>query len=397
MDFSANYGDKAERFREEVRDWIDNIKVPPEVEFAPGAPSFDELDDKTYAFAKELQFKLAAKGWLYPAWPKEYGGGGLSLEEKFVIDEELLRRGLPEVHDPGKLLGAALLTMGSERQRKKFLPLIAKGEIAVWQAFTEPEAGSDLASLQLQAVHDKDDFILNGQKTFIGGLQHVDYLFTLGVTDPEAPRRQNISTFVVRADSPGISMTPLQPMGRNRKNTIYFKDVRVPAENLIGELNRGWDVANLALQAERQAWGQWFRLDQLFERFLHYCRETNRDGVPLIEDPRVQQLLTGLYLDVKTSNLMDARRKWMLLRNIPITYEVALHALNMKTLSPRFASVLLDIAGPQALVTDEGLAILSGEVEHFQRDSLGTHGGGTPEIQKLTIARAMGLPSPRRR
>ena len=392
MDFKATYSEEAEEFRKEVRDWL-NANVPANMEFPPET---EELDDKTLAFAKKLRHQLAAKEWLYPSWPKEYGGGGLALEKKFVLEEELLHRALPKVYDLGRLLGAALLVAGTEKQKRKFLPLIAKGEIVVWQAFTEPQAGSDLASLQLKATQDGDAFILNGQKTYIGNGHHVDYLFTLAVTDPKAPRHQNISAFMVKADSPGISMTPLKPLALSRKNTIYFEDVRIPAENLLGELNRGWHVANASLQAERGSWGDWFRLSNLLEEFLRYCQENKRNGRPLIADSRVQELLTDLYLDVKALDLLNLRRKWKSVSGLPLTYEGSQQSLYIKTLLPKFAAVLLEIAGPHALVTDSKWTILKTRVEHFQRSSLMTHGAGTPEILRLTIARAIGLPGMRR-
>lgn len=393
MDFRATYSEEAEKFREEVRDWIES-NVPADMEFPPET---EELDDKTYAFAKILRSKLAAGGWLHPTWPKEYGGGGLSLEKRYVLEEELLRRAVPKVYDLSRLLGAALLVMGSEQQKKKFLPLMAKGEIVVWQGFSEPEAGSDLGSIQLRAVQDGDEFILNGQKTFSGEGHHVDYLYILAVTDPKAPRHQNMSAFMVKADSPGISIIQLKPIALSIKNTIYFEDVRVPAENLIGELNKGWDVSNASLQAERGGWGDWFRLDSLFEEFLHYCKETRRNRMPLANEPHVQELLTDLYLDVKTLSLFALRRKSKLKSGLPITYEGSQESLHIKTLLPKFATVLLKIAGPYVLVTDEKWSLLKGRVEHFQRGSLMTHGAGTPEILRLIIARAIGLPGMRRR
>ena len=392
MDFKTTYSEEAERFREEVCDWL-KANVPTGIEFPPET---EELDDKAYAFANELRGKLAAKGWLHPTWPKEFGGGGLSLEKRFVLEEELLCRAIPKIYDLGRLLGAALLAVGTEQQKKKFLPQMAKGEIVVWQAFTEPQAGSDLAYLQLRATQQGDEFILNGQKTFIGDGHHVDYLFTLAVTDPKAPRHQNMSAFMVKADSPGITMTPLEPMALSRKNTIYFEDVRVPLEDLLGDLNRGWDVANASLQAERGSWGDWFRLSSFFEQLLRYCKETKRNRRSLIDDPCVQQLLTDLYLDVRALDLLNLRRKWKSASGLPLTYEGSQQSLYIKTLMPKFAAVLLEIAGPQALVTDGKWTLLKGRIEHFQRSSLMTHGAGTPEILKLIIARAIGLPGTRR-
>ena len=191
-------------------------------------------------------------------------------------------------------------------------------------------------------------------------------------------------------------MTTLKPVALSRKNTIYFEDVRIPAENLLGELNRGWHVSNASLQAERGSWGDWFRLSNFLGEFLRYCQERKRNGRPLIDDSRVRELLTDLYFDVKALDLLNLRRKWKSVSGLPLSYEGSQQSLHIKTLLPKFAAVLLEIAGPHVLVADSKWTILKTRVEHFQRSSLMTHGAGTPEILRLTIARAIGLPGMRR-
>lgn len=387
MHFGSKDTAEQAKFRVEVRQWLD-ANLPRDVEYPA---EMDELDDRVYPLAMEFRRKLAEKGWLFPGWPKEYGGGGLSPEEQAIIEEEFSRCTFPIVYDRGVILGPALLRVGTEEQKQKFLPLLARGKIIVWQCFTEPEAGTDLASLRLQAVQDGDEFMLNGQKTYSGDGRPVDYLYTLAITDRKAPRHANMSAILVKADSPGISMTQLKPIAGARKNTIYFENVRVPVENMIGELNKGWYVANISLASERAGWGGTLKLDALFDEFLHYCKETKRNGQPLSNDPHVRELLVDLYLDIRARDLLASRNSWKRRQGLPSTYEASQAALLMKVLLPKFAAVLLEIAGPYALVKDERWAILKGKVEHIQRRSLMTHGGGTPEAQKMVMARALGL------
>jgi len=393
MDFRTTYSERAEKLRKEVCEFI-AANVPSNIEFPADT---EELDDKTYAFAKEFRYKLAERGWLQPTWPKEYGGGGLSWEERFVIEEELFRRYIPKVYDLGRLLGAALLIKGNEEQKRKFLPLIAKGKIVVWQCFTEPEAGSDLAALQLQAVRDRDEFILNGQKAYCGDGHHVDYLYLLAVTDPEAPRHQNITALIVKADSPGISIDPLNPIALSRKNVVYFEDVRVPVENTIGEIGQGWSVANASLTAERSRWGDWLQVEDLLRKFLQYCKETKRDEISLADAPGSRELLVDLYIRVKIWELLDLRCKAKLINGLPLTYEGLQQSLYIKTMLPEFAAAMLEIGGPRVLVSEGKWAVLKDRAEQAQRATIMTHGAGTPEILRLSIARAIGLPGRRKR
>lgn len=388
MDFKTTYSEKQENFRREVRDWL-NTHVPPDMEFPP---ELEELDEKTYAFAKALRARLAEKGWLAPSWPKEYGGGGFSLEECLILEEEFAKRTVPRQYDLGRIAGAGILALGTDEQKKKWLPLIAGGKIVVWQSFTEPDAGSDLASLRLRAVNRGDRFILNGQKTYTGDGHPVDYLYALTITDPKAPRHRNMTAFMVKADLPGISISPLDPLAGSRKNTVYFDEVPVPEDCLIGEINRGWEVALASLQGERGIIGaHLYHLHQLFEDFLEYCKNTKRNGQPLSRDAHVQEVLVNLYLDLKVQRLLFQHTSWKISRGLKVTYEAPRLALYVKTFLPKFAAAVLEIAGPCALLSDSRWALFKGEMEHFQRRSLMTHGGGTPEVIRVTLARALGL------
>ena len=295
MDFKTTFNEEAESFRKQVVDFLTE-NVPNNAEFPAES---EELDAKSHAFGKVFRQKLAEQGWLYPTWPEEYGEAGLSWEKRYIIEEEILKRNVPRIYDLGRLLGAALIIKGNEDQKKRILPLIGKGEVVVWQCFTEPEAGSDLASLSLQSIRKGNEFILNGQKVYTGDGHTADYLYVLAITDREAPRHHNMTAFFVKADSPGITYDALTPLAFSRKNVAYFENVHVPTENVIGEVNKGWSVANASLEAERGGWGDWFRLEDLFIKTLEYCHKAKRGGRPLTEEPESRELLFDLYQKTK--------------------------------------------------------------------------------------------------
>ncbi len=197
---------------------------------------------------------LAERGWVAPHWPKEYGGGGLTPMEQFVLNQEFARAAVPPVGGSGVgLLGPTLIIHGTPEQKAKYLPPILAGEATWAQGYSEPGSGSDLASLQTRAVRDGDDFVLNGQKIWTSGAHTADALFALVRTDPQAPKHRGISFLLIDdIKTPGITIRPLTDMGgRHYFNEVFFQDVRVPARNLVGEENRGWYVGMTLLDFER--------------------------------------------------------------------------------------------------------------------------------------------------
>ena len=266
MDFEPAYTPEQEAFRKEVRSWLaEHVPV------VDGNPDSDE----NYPKYREFGRKLGARGWLRSTAPVEYGGGGLSVDHAIVIGEEIdaYDLGLPPYYDTGGTLGgASILVWGTEEQKLRMLPPIFRGEVVTWQLLTGPEAGSDLAGTQTEAVRDGDDYVINGQKIFVGGTHGADYLWTITRTDPEGKRHENLSWFLIPTDVPGITVTPMELMGddgegvgRGHKNTIFFDDVRVPAANLVGGENNGWKVATTHLELEHGSGGRIGR-NRWFER-----------------------------------------------------------------------------------------------------------------------------------
>ena len=250
MDFEPQYTPEQEEFRQEVKSWMKE-NMPPGI-VHPADPI--DLTEEQYQLRREFGRRLGAKGWLWSTASPEYGGGGLDVDHAVVLEEEAEAAGLtiPPFYDSGgRLGGASIVVWGSEEQKKFFLPPIFTGEVRTWQLLSEPEAGSDLANVKSTAVKDGDDYIINGQKVYVGSSLGCDYMWTLTVTDTEAKRHENLGWFMIPSTLPGITVQPMDLLisggesgaGSGVKNTVFFDNVRVPAFNLIGGHNEGWKVA----------------------------------------------------------------------------------------------------------------------------------------------------------
>ncbi|GIX49633.1 MAG: acyl-CoA dehydrogenase [Candidatus Tectimicrobiota bacterium] len=398
MDFEVTYTPEQEAFRAEVRAWL-AANVPPDLE-EPVDPA--HLSYEQYGKRRELGRKLGAKGWLYPTYPPEYGGGGLSVDFALILEEELDRYGLhlPPYYDSGGRLGAAsILVWGSEEQKRYFLPPMLTGQWRTWQLLSEPGAGSDLAAVQTRAVRDGDHYVINGQKIFIGSLHGCEMMWTLVVTDPEAPRHHNLSWFMIPADLPGIEVRPMELLtaggeggaSPGLKHTVFFDNVRVPAFHLIGGENNGWKVATTHLELEHGGGGL-IRRHRVAERFLEYCLTTKRHGVPLSQDPDVRDDMVEVYIKKEIVRLLGLRTYWLSHANRPRSYEGPQLSYCRKVTNLEIAEIILRALGPYTLTTDPAWAPLAGLLEHFQRAAVvGLHPGGTTDIQKVVMARRLGI------
>ena len=222
--------------------------------------------------------KLAEKGWVAPAWPKEYGGAAMTIMEQFVYNMETARMRAPAPIFIGGLgvavLGPTIIVYGTEEQKKEYIPEILGGEVMWCQGFSEPGSGSDLASLQTRAVRDGDDYVINGQKIWTTLAHMSKYMLCLARTDPDAPKHKGISYFIIPMDSPGVSVRPLINMaGGHEFNEVFFEDVRIPAKNLVGEENRGWYIAVTTLDFERSNIGSAVGQQQSVEELIEFAKE----------------------------------------------------------------------------------------------------------------------------
>ena len=398
MDFEPRYTPEQEEFRREVNAWL-NDNVPDGVG-NPADPA--DLTWDQYQLRRDLGRKLGAKGWLWPTAPVEYGGGGLDVDSAVVIEEEIDSFGLtlPPYYDSGGRLGGnSILVWGSEEQKIAFLPPIFTGQVRTWQLLSEPEAGSDLANVKTTAIRDGNEYVLNGQKIFVGSDHGCDYMWTITVTDPEAKRHENLGWFMVPSHLTGISIQPMDLLisggesgaGSGVKQTVYFDNVRVPAFNLVGGENQGWKVATTHLELEHGTGGRIGRnwlVDQLFE----HCRTTERRGEPMTKDPDVRDRLIDVYVEAEIVRLLNLRNYWMRHSGANITYEGPQASYMRKTSGLRMSQAMLDILGPAGLTYDPELGAADGHMEaHSRAGIVAIHPGGTTDIQKVIMARRIGI------
>jgi len=391
MDFETRYTAEQERereaFRAEFRAWLR--------ENAGGAgapPDPGDLTREQFEANRAFLRRLGERGWFAPTWPVEHGGAGLAPHVARVVREEL-EAALPHlenVHPPGDISGAAasaVRELGSEEQWRTLLPRLVRGEAVVWELYTEPDAGSDLPSLQSTALRDGDAYVLNGTKTFAGGHFEADYYFVLAVSNADRPRRENLSAFLVPPDLPGITMTDLDMMAGSLKRTIIFDDVRVPASQRVGEEGRGWPVFEASLHGALTV-GIGPGLDRAFEvfdRLLAYCKETNASA-----EPHVQDALVRAYVGLQVQRLVLLRADWLASSGQPVTYEGTQVALGRKLVDLKLADAIHAARGPLSMIKDAAWAPLEGDLEYFHRYAiLMAHPGGTVEIQKLRMFRGM--------
>jgi len=275
-------------FREEMK------KAPP-----LGAENIYD-NDEGWDFHRYLARRLGEKGWISRPWPRAYGGLEASILEQLLFNEAKAYHRAPGIDIQGVcMLAPTLLASGNEEQKQQHLPPIAKGEIMWCQGWSEPNAGSDLASLKTRAVRNGDHYIINGQKTWTSGAHRAQWCFMLARTDPEQPRHRGLSFFLVDMSSPGINLRPVKAMnGTHMFNEMYFDDVKVPKENMVGDENRGWYVSLMTMNFERSSIGFMAEAKRNLEELIQFCKETERNGKRLAEQPLVRHLLAQLTIDI---------------------------------------------------------------------------------------------------
>jgi alkylation response protein AidB-like acyl-CoA dehydrogenase len=395
MDFT--YSPAEEKFRQEVRSWLD-ANLPEDLrEGRDEELALSERWERHRAWHK----KLYDGGWVGIWWPKEYGGRGASAIEQVIFNEELARSGAPAgVNMNGiTLLGPTLMHWGTEEQKQRFLPKILPAEEIWCQGYSEPGSGSDLASLQTRAVEDGDYFVVNGQKVWTSQAQHSDWCFLLVRTDPTAPKHQGISYILVDMHSPGVTVRPLvQITGDAEFNEVFFEDVRVPKKNLVGELNRGWMVAITTLMFERVATGGYFRFEKTLPQLIDLARRMELDGRPALEDTSVRQQLAQFAIEAEALKYNELRGLTRRLKGQPPGPEGSLSKITTTELNLRIANFAMELLGPYAILEKGSpFAIDRARWSHRMLGArAGTIAAGTNEIQRGIIGeRVLGLPKGR--
>ncbi len=349
---------------------------------------------------KSLIRQMGKDDILALGWPKEYGGGGLTKTEQLICYEEALLAGAPVPFVTLNTVGPAIMDHGTEAQKKRFLPGIAAGETHFSIGYTEPSAGTDLASLSTSAVRQGDDYIVNGSKVFTSAAEAADYVFLAARTDPDAPKHKGISILVASTDDPGFSYGPLETMGGVRTNVSYYSDVRVPTDMIVGEENKGWVLITSQLNHERvglAAWGiqGW----KVYRSALDWARsEKSADGRRVIDNPSVQRALAEVYARLEAMRVGNSRMAWLLDKGeMDPTLPSALKVQSTETMI-EVCRLLMDVVGPHALVRPNSPgAVLMGNLEHeYRRSTINTFGGGVAEVLRGLVA-TFGLGMPRHR
>ncbi len=378
-----------EALRQEVRDFL--AEALPDRGVGPVRPTSQENWEEQLAFNK----KLAKKGWIAPAWPKEYGGLGWSHIKQMIFSEELSYAGAPDggrVFNVG-MIGPTLIVHGTPEQKAEHLPRITNAEVTWCQGYSEPGAGSDLASLQTRAVRDGDDYIVNGQKIWTTGAHHADWCFLLVRTDPDAPKHKGISFLLVDMKTPGITVRPLVNMaGYHEFNEVFFEDVRVPVRNRVGEENRGWYVAMTLLDFERSNVASIAANQRQLELLIKAMRESR--SAPVYRDI-LRHRLADLWVANETGRMLAYRIAWMQEAGRIPNYEASVIKVFATELAQRITNFGVNLFGPAgALEPDSKHSVLNGVFEKGHLVNVApTIYSGSSEIQRNIIAqRGLGLP-----
>ena len=339
-------------------------------------------------------------GMLAVGWPEQYGGRGLTQSEQLIRFEESLLAGAPTPFVTLNTVGPAIMDHGSEEQKARFLPGIAAGETHFAIGYTEPSAGTDLASLKTAAVRSGDHYLVNGSKVYTSSAEAADYVFLAARTDPEAPKHKGISILVVDTSDPGFSYGPIHTVGGVRTNVSYYTDIKVPVDMIIGKENGGWRLITSQLNHERvglAAWGiqGW----KLFKGVMEWAREARgADGLRVIDDPMAQRNLAEVYAHLEAMRVMNARMAWGLENNpVDAVFPSAIKVYSTEIML-ELCRLMMDVIGPHSLIAggSEG-DVLHGDLEHEHRRALiNTFGGGVVEVLRgLVATHGLGMPQHR--
>jgi alkylation response protein AidB-like acyl-CoA dehydrogenase len=340
--------------------------------------------------------RLGQDGMLGIALPEEYGGRGFGPVEQQIFANEIARAEVPYPLITLNTVAPTLVQYGTEEQKKRFLPRILAGECHFAIGYTEPGAGTDLAALRTTAVRDGDHYVVNGQKIFTSGAHYADHIWLAARTDPEAKKHKGISMLIVDCADPGFSSTPIVTMdGRHHTNSTYYQDVRVPADMLVGEENRGWDLIVNQLNHERVTLGPAGNIAHTYDRFLRWARtKPGRDGRPLIEQPAVRRAVAEIHAFLRINELLN----WQVAASMDLGWLGAPDASATKIYGSERMQDAGRIAGEVlARYGDPGDEETRDLIDRVDRGVKGglvlTFGGGVNEIQREIIAMiGLGLP-----
>ena len=394
MDF--RFTQQEEAFIAEVKQFIGEQRMRPGADdvFAPDREADSMLSDSDERRA--FNRRLSEAGYLGMSWGQEYGGQAREGIYDYLLNEELASVGAPLIGKGVGCIGKTLIAHGSEKLKREFLPQILNAEIEFALGYSEPSAGSDLASLKLKAERDGDNWVLNGQKMWTTSAHFADWYWVAARTDPEAPKHHGISVFLIPMDHEGLTISEVPTMGDHRTNQVFFDNVRVPGDYLVGEENRGWTYVCEALDYERFTLYTVSPLLIKFQALVELLKVTERDGQPLSEDAVIRSHVARFATEVESAKMLQRRVIAAALKGAVPTVEAAMYKLYSTELGRRLADFALDALGPMGLLRHSAAdAPACGKWEHSYRATVvDTIGGGSSEVQKNIVARrGLGLPS----
>ena len=385
MTISLGDTEQEAAWREEVRTFITN-EAPAALQ-AGGEQGENALFGRMGAI-KEWRDKVVKKGWIAPSWPTRYGGADMSVVDQFVMNEEFAESGVPgNLGGFGvMMIGPTIIEHGTEEQKSHHLGRIVRGEVIWCQGYSEPGAGSDLASLQTRGVRDGDDYVINGQKIWTTGAQYADWMYMLVRTDPDAPKHRGITYVLVDMKSPGVTVRPLTTLaGTQTFNEVFFEDVRVPVANRIGDENRGWYVGTTTLDFERSSIGSAIGVRKALEGLIKQSKAENSE-VSFERNPKVKAEFVERWIECEVAKMLSYRVVSMQVSGKIPNYEASMCKMFSSELSQRIANLSMHLYGMHGNVKNRSA------MGYMQAVS-STIAGGTTEIQKGIIAtRGLGLP-----
>src|SRR6266436_4561515 len=337
-------------FQREVRAWLKGNVPKRQRDERP----IEFGDPRRIAEAKAWQRKVYEAGYLALAWPREYGGRGADIMRQTIVNEEMVRARAPGLIGllGISMVGPTLIQHGSEEQRRRHLPKILTAEEIWCQGYSEPVAGSDLASLRTRADLRGDEFVVNGQKVWTSNAQYADWMFCLVRTDPDAPKHAGISYILIDMKTPGIAVRPLiQMTGDAGFNEVFFEDVRVPRANLVGELNQGWMVANATLFHERNLLGSTTRTQLMMQNLIRLARSRQHYGKPAAEDAVIRQKLADLLVRVEAMKYHSYRQLTDALKGRPPGVAAMVNKLVGTELNHDICALALELLNSYAPLT----------------------------------------------
>jgi alkylation response protein AidB-like acyl-CoA dehydrogenase len=389
-----SYTPDQERLRQELREYFAGLMTP-ERRASLAHADGEYGDGLAY---KDVVRQLGKDGWLAIGWPAEYGGLNRSTLDQLIFTDEAAIAGVPVPFLTINTVGPTIMRYGTSEQKERFLPRIAAGELHFSIGYSEPEAGTDLASLRTRAVRDGDQYVINGQKMWTSLIQYADYVWLACRTDPEALRHRGLSMIIVPTDAEGFSWTPVRTLAGVTTSATYYSDVRVPVTNLVGEEHKGWPLITNQLNHERVALTSAAPVLSSLADVTEWARSTKlADGRRVIDQEWVQLSLARVHARAELLKLMN----WRIASQSGPLGPAAASATKVygTELTIEATRLMMEVVGPNAEVRSGSPgAVLAGRLERIHRSALIlTFGGGTNEIQRDIIgAAALGLPLNRR-